>query len=134
MDKGRWGCADTVLTLPNGSLVNKDIENFGKRRWRRYQPLLSLDLATGPEVLEKFCRGVEEIIFNHPKTTKESSSYAKVSAIAKDSLEVSCNIYWDVSGSMEEKESRESLLLDISSLAKELKVDFYEPRLRASRS
>ena len=126
--------ADTVLTLPNGSLVNKDIENFGKRRWRRYQPLLSLDLATGPEVLEKFCRGVEEIIFNHPKTTKESSSYAKVSAIAKDSLEVSCNIYWDVSGSMEEKESRESLLLDISSLAKELKVDFYEPRLRASRS
>jgi MscS family membrane protein len=126
--------ADTVLTLPNGNLVNKDIENFGKRRWRRYQPLLSLDLATGPEVLEKFCRGVEGIIFNHPKTTKESSSYAKVSAIAKDSLEVSCNIYWDVSGSMEEKESRESLLLDISSLAKELKVDFYEPRLRASRS
>lgn len=126
--------ADTVLTLPNGNLVNKDIENFGKRRWRRYQPLLSLDLATDPEVLEKFCRGVEEIIFNHQKTTKEESSYAKVSSIAKDSIEVSCNVYWDVSGGMEEKESRESLLLDISSLAKELEVDFYEPRLRASRS
>ncbi|MCS5525456.1 MAG: mechanosensitive ion channel family protein [Candidatus Poseidoniaceae archaeon] len=126
--------ADTVLTLPNGNLVNKDIENFGKRRWRRYQPVLSLDLATDSKVLEKFCRGVEEIIFNHKKTTKEESSYAKVSSIAKDSLEVSCNVYWDVSGGMEEKESRESLLLDISSLAKELKVDFYEPRLRASRS
>jgi MscS family membrane protein len=125
---------DTVLTLPNGNLVNKDIENFGKRRWRRYQPLLSLDLATDPVVLEKFCRGVEEIIFNHPKTTKVDASFAKVSAIAKDSLEVSCNVYWDVSGGMEEKESRESLLLDISSLAKELKVDFYEPRLRSSRS
>jgi len=126
--------ADTVLTLPNGSLVNKDIENFGKRRWRRYQPVLSMDLASDADHLEKFCRGVEEIIFNHPKTTKEDSSYAKVSAIAKDSIEIACNVYWDVSGGMEEKESREALLIDITGLANEIGIDFYEPRLRASRA
>ncbi len=125
--------ADTVVTLPNGSLVNKDIENFGRRRWRRYQPVLSLDLASDPNVLEKFCRGTEEIIFNHPNTTKEDASFAKVSAIAKDSIEVGCNIYWDVSGGLEEKESREALLLDVAKLAKELGIDFYEPRIRSSR-
>lgn len=126
--------ADTVVTLPNGNLVNKDIENFGRRRWRRYQPTLSLDLASDPSTLEKFCRGVEEIIYNHPFTTKEDASFAKVSAIAKDSIEVGCNMYWDVSGGLQEKEAREALLLDVAKLAKDLKIEFFEPRMRSSRS
>ena len=36
-------------------------------------------------------------------------------------------------GGLEERESREALLLDFAKLAKELGIDFYEPRIRSSR-
>ncbi len=125
--------ADTVITLPNSTLVNKGIENFGKRRWRRYQPTFYLDLSSDADALEEFCTGIWNLVCEHPKTQKHDSSYARVSAISKDSFEVACNLYWDVSGGNEEKEARETLLLNVSRLAKELKLEFFEPRMRASR-
>ena len=122
--------ADTVVTLPNASLVNKNIENFGKRRWRRYQPVLYLDLASNSENVESFCRNIEELIGKNPKTQKEEDSYAHVSAISKDSIEIAVNLYWNVSGGIEEKEEREKILLNIIGLAEELKLTFFEPRIR----
>ena len=123
---------DTVVTLPNASLVNKEIENFGKRRWRRYQPVLFLDLASNPEAVEAFCRGIENLINENPKTQKKDDSYAFVGAISKDSIEIAINIYWDVSGGMEEKQEREKFLLNVIGLAQELELTFFEPRIRRS--
>ena len=125
--------ADTVITMPNSTLVNKSIENFGRRRWRRYQPIFYLDLSSDADSLEEFCTGVWKIVCGHPKTQKHGDSYARVSTISKDSYEIACNIYWDVSGGNEEKDAREKLLLDVSRLAKEIGLEFFEPRMRASR-
>ena len=44
-----------------------------------------------------------------------------------------CNLYWDVSGGNEEKDAREKFLLDVSRLVKELGLEFFEPRMRATR-
>ena len=97
-------------------------------------PALELiDLSSDADSLEKFCTGIWELVCTHPKTQKHSDSYARVSAISKDSFEIACNIYWDVSGGNEEKDAREKLLLDVSRLAKDLELDFFEPRVRASR-
>lgn len=122
--------ADTVITLPNASLVNKNIENFGKRRWRRYLPVLYLDLSSDSEAVETFCRKVEDLIRGNPKTQKKGDSYAHVSAISKDSIEIGINLYWDVSGGGEEKQEREKFLLQLIGLAEELKLTFFEPRIR----
>lgn len=123
---------DTIITLPNASLTNKSIENFGKRRWRRYTPILSVDLDSDPDALAAFCKDVEESIGAHPKTMKEDASYAKVASIAKDSIEIGCNIYWDVGGGMEEREARQAWLLDVTRLAKKHGIAFFEPRVRRS--
>jgi len=122
--------ADTVVTLPNASLVHKNIENFGKRRWRRYQPTLYLDLASDSKAVEAFCRGIEDLIRKNPKTQKEDDSYAHVSAISKDSIEIGINLYWNVSGGVEEKQEREKILLDIIGLTEGLDLTFFEPRIR----
>ncbi len=125
--------ADTVITMPNSTLVNKSIENFGKRRWRRYQPIFYLDLTSNADSLEEFCTGIWKIVCEHPKTQKHDDSYARVSNISKDSYEIACNIYWNVSGGNEEKDAREKLLLDVSRLADDIGLEFFEPRMRASR-
>lgn len=124
--------ADTVVTLPNASLVNKNIENFGKRRWRRYRPILYLDLASDSSAVETFCRGIEQLIEINDKTQKEDDSYAHVQAIAKDSIEIGINLYWDVSGGLEEKQEREKFLINVVGLAQELELTFFEPRIRRS--
>ena len=123
---------DTVVTIPNANLTNKPIENFGKRRWRRYQPVISLDLDSDPDAVQSFTDGVEELIRNDENTMKEDASWAKVTSIAKDSIEVSCNIYWDVDGGANEKEARQSFLLNVARIAKENGIVFYEPRIRRS--
>ncbi len=126
--------ADTVVTIPNANLTNKPIENFGKRRWRRYQPVISLDLDSDPDAVQNFTDGVGELIRNDENTMKEDASWAKVSAISKDSIEISCNIYWDVNGGADERDARQLFLLNVARLAKENDIVFYEPRVRNQRS
>jgi MscS family membrane protein len=121
---------DTVVTLPNATLTSKPIDNFGKRRWRRYKPTLSLDLDSDPDSVESFTADVQQLIRDHEHTMKEDSSFAMVSAIAKDSIEIGCNIYWDVGGGMAEREARQSWLLDVTRAAKKHGIEFYEPRVR----
>ena len=121
---------DTVVTLPNATLTSKPVDNYGKRRWRRYKPTLSLDLDSDPDAVETFTAEVQQLIRDHENSMKEDSSFAMVSAIAKDSIEIGCNIYWDVSGGMAEREARQSWLLDVTRAAKKHGIEFYEPRVR----
>ena len=121
---------DTVVTLPNATLTSKPVDNYGKRRWRRYKPTLSLDLDSDPDSVESFTADVQQLIRDHENSMKEDSSFAMVSAIAKDSIEIGCNIYWDVSGGMAEREARQSWLLDVTRAAKKHGIEFYEPRVR----
>jgi MscS family membrane protein len=123
---------DTIVTIPNANLTSKPIENFGKRRWRRYQPVISLDLDSDPDAVQNFTDGVEDLIRTDENTMKEDSSWAKVTSIAKDSIEISCNIYWDVDGGANEKEARQLFLLNVARIAKENGIVFYEPRVRRS--
>jgi len=125
---------DTVISIPNANLTSKPIENFGKRRWRRYQPVISLDLDSDPDAVQNFTESLGELIQNDENTMKKDSSYAKVSAIAKDAIEISCNIYWDVEGGADERDARQLFLLNVARLAKENGIEFYEPRVRNQRS
>ncbi len=124
---------DTIVTLPNASLVSSSVENFGKRRWRRYQPLLHLDLDTNPDSIESFCKAIEDRINNDEKTTNMDSSFATLESISAQSIDIKLNVYWNVNSGIEERMARQALLLDIARFAKERKIDFFEPRVRSNR-
>ena len=91
-----------------------------------------MDLDSDPDAVQKFTEAVEELIRNDENTMKEDASWAKVTTIAKDSIEISCNIYWDVDGGANEKEARQMFLLNVARAAKENGILFYEPRVRRS--
>jgi len=122
--------ADTVITLPNANLVNEPVENFGKRRWRRYQPMFALDLDSDADAIEGFCEGVLELIVNNELTLKEDASFAHVSAIGPQSIDVAVNMYWDTGSGKVEREAREQFLIAVIRLASELNLEFFEPRVR----
>ncbi len=124
---------DTIVTLPNASLVSSSVENFGKRRWRRYQPLLHLDLDTEPDSIDSFCVAIQERIIKDEKTTNKDSSFATVEAITGQSIDIKLNVYWNVNSGIEERIARQALLLDIAKFAKERNIEFFEPRIRSNR-
>jgi len=124
---------DTIVTLPNASLVSSSVENFGKRRWRRYQPLLHLDLDTEPDSIDSLCVAIQERINKDEKTTNKDSSFATVEAISGQSIDIKLNVYWDVNSGIEERIARQALLLDIAKFAKERDIEFFEPRVRSNR-
>ncbi len=121
---------DTVITLPNASLVSESIENYGRRRWRRYQPTFHLDLDSEPGQVDAFCSGVLKLIEENERTTNEGSSFANVAMLGPQSVDVQCNLYWDISSGKQEREARDALLRDVMRLAKDLGLRFFEPRVR----
>lgn len=124
---------DTVISMPNANLVNKPVENYGKRRWRRWQTQLHLDINSDPKSIENFCDAVLKIISNNEFTTKVDGSFCRVSAISAQSLDVAINLYWDISSGIQEREQRELLILSIMSQAKTNKLEFYDGRIRQQR-
>ena len=121
--------ADTVVTVPNANLVNTPIENFGKRRWRRWKSLLHLDLNSNPADVAIFCEGVVGLITACPITLKHESSWCQVSTLSVQSIDISLNLYWDVAGGATEREEKEKLLLGIMQIAKEKNLKFFDPRM-----
>ena len=124
---------DTIITIPNANLVSTPVENWGKRRWRRWQSMVHLDINSDPEKVESFCNRSLELIQNHDSTTMEDASWCSINTISAQSIDIELNLYWNVSSSIAERKARESLILDLMDLAKELQLSFYDGRIRQQR-
>ena len=125
--------SDTIVTVPNANLVNTAVENWGKRRWRRWQTMLHLDLGSDPEAVSTFCDRVIAAVRANERTLKEDASWCTVDGISAQSIDVSINLYWDLNSSVEEREAREDLMLDIVRISRELNLEFHDARVRQSR-
>jgi MscS family membrane protein len=124
---------DTVITIPNANLVSTPVENFGKRRWRRWQNQLHFDINSNPKDVENFRNTVIELITNNSATMKEESSWCRVNNISATSVEIAINLYWDVKGGADERAEKEKFLLNIMQVAKENNLQFYDNRIRQQR-
>lgn len=124
---------DTIITIPNANLVNIPVENWGKRRWRRWQSMVHFDINSDPEKVESFCQQTLDLIHNHEATTKEDSSWCSINTISAQSIDIELNLYWDVESSIAERKARESLIIDLMELAKGLELSFYDGRIRQQR-
>ena len=121
---------DTVITIPNANLVSTPVENYGKRRWRRWQTMLHFDINSNPNEVEAFRADVLNSIQENAATMNEDSSWCRVSDISATSIDVSLNLYWDVQSGADERQEKEKFLLEIMQLAKQHKLSFYDNRIR----
>ena len=123
---------DTVVTMPNANLANTPVENWGKRRFRRWQPIFKLDINSDPSKVSDFCDGVADLIAGHEKTMKEEDSFARVAALGPDAIDIGCNIYWNINSGKVEREARDNFLIDVMEMAKTHDLNFHDNRRRHS--
>ena len=117
---------DSIVTVPNGTLTNVVIDNFGQRKYRRYRTNVSVEYSTPPEKVEAFCEGIRQLIIKH-KWTRKDYFHVYLNELGASSLDILVYVFWQVPDWSTELQERHRLLLDILRLGKEMDIEFAFP-------
>jgi MscS family membrane protein len=117
---------DSLITVPNGTLTNVHVDNYGQRRSRRLNTKIGVQYDTPPERLEAFCEAIRELIRNHPMTKKDGF-HVYFNAMGDFSLQILLYVFFIVPDWKEELKARHRLLMDILRLGHEMNIEFAFP-------
>lgn len=117
---------NSLVTIPNATLVRATVDNYGRRMFRRYRAVYNLTYSTDPELAEAFCEGLREIVRNHPYTRKDAYEI-HVNGLGAHSIDVLVYIFFRVPDWSTELRERQRFILDSLRLAKKLGVEFAFP-------
>ncbi|MCC7440000.1 MAG: mechanosensitive ion channel family protein [Bdellovibrionales bacterium] len=117
---------DSLLTVPNKAMADAEVDNLGRRQFRRVDLRLGLSYATKPAQIEAFVEGLRKVIAMHPSTRKEEYHVA-FDAFADSALEVAVSFFLKVDTRMDELRVRQELFLEFVRLADKQGVSFAFP-------
>jgi MscS family membrane protein len=117
---------DSLITISNGQLINRTIDNKGKRRYRRLNTTLGLEYDTPPHKIEAFCEGIRQLILSH-KWTRKDNFHVYFSGYGDFSLNIQLVVFWETDDYARECAERHRLLVDILRLANDIEVGFAFP-------
>jgi MscS family membrane protein len=117
---------NSLISVPNGNLMNTGIDNMGQRRWRRYKTTLGVGYHTTPDQMQAFVEGIRAIIQASPGM-RQDYYIVEFHGFGATSLDVLVYCFMDAADWNEELRTRHVLNLDIMRLAESLQVDFAFP-------
>lgn len=119
--------ADSVLSIPNSTLVDSIVDNLGMRGKRQQRFSIQVSYDTPRDTVESFLNGVREIIASHPNTDKDVS-HVYLNGFGEHGLEVLLYFYLRVGEYGSELRELEDVLLQILKLAEDLNVTLFAPQ------
>ena len=117
---------NSLISIPNNSVVNATVENLSVRETFRQRLLIQVTYDTSREQLEAFALGVKQLISDNAFTTKDNI-HVRFNDFGESSLNILVSFYLAVSGYAAELEEREKILLQVMDLANDMGVDFAFP-------
>jgi len=117
---------NSLVSVPNSTLITASVDNMGNRRYRRLKTMLSLAYDTPPERVEAFCEGVRELVRLHPYMRKDYY-HVYFNEFGASALEVLVYVFWETPDWSTELRERHRFLLDCLRLAKRLDVEYAYP-------
>ena len=117
---------NSLVSVPNGNLIDAGIDNMGRRRWRRYKTTLGVGYHTTPDQMQAFVEGIRAIIQANPGM-RQDYYIVEFHGFGATSLDVLVYCFIDAADWNEELRTRHVFNLDIMRLAESLQVDFAFP-------
>ena len=117
---------NSLISVPNSVLANANVDNMGRREYRRIKTLLGLTYDTPAEKVEAFTEGVKNIIKANPYTRKDYY-HVVFNSYGDCSLNILLYCFLKVPDWANELVERQKIFLEILRLAEELGVDFAFP-------
>lgn len=117
---------DSLITVPNAVLVRATVDNYGKRRYRRWKTYIGVQYDTPPDKMVQFVEGIRQLIKDHPHTRKDYF-HVYYNQFGPSSLDILLYVFHEVPDWSIELQERERLFVDIVKLAAKLGVNFAFP-------
>jgi len=117
---------NSQVTVPNATLVRANVDNYGRRTYRRWKTYIGVQYDTSPEKLLAFTEGIRELVRQHPYTRKDFYQ-VWCSDFGDSSFKILVYIFHQVPDWATELRERERLFVDIVRLADRLGVQFAFP-------
>lgn len=117
---------NSLVSVPNSSIANADIDNLGLRKYRRFKTTLNLTYSTTPEQMEAFVEGIKAIVKANSHFRQDMYEI-HFNAFGPHSLDVLVYVFFKVPDWSTELQQRHNFLLEILRLAKEIGVEFAFP-------
>ena len=117
---------DSLVSVPNGTLTNSYIDNYGQRTYRRFSTHIGIEYGTPPHLIEAFCEGIRQIILSHQWTRKDMF-HVYLNQLGASSLDILLYCFWKVPNRSTELSERHRLLIDILRLGEEMGISFAFP-------
>ncbi len=117
---------NSLISIPNNTVVNTTVENLSLRTMRRQRFLVQITYDTPRERVEEMVAGIRQLITDHPLTNK-SNFQVRFNNFGESSLDILVMFYLDVDDYGVELREREAMLLQIIDFAKDVGVEFAFP-------
>ncbi|HEX6971794.1 MAG TPA: mechanosensitive ion channel family protein [Limnochordia bacterium] len=122
-----------LVTIPNKSISNSEIENWSAMPIRRVSYTLTVTYDTSPKKVEALVRGIERIITEHPGVD-QGFSLVSFSGFGQNGLEVLVYYFTRSTAWKEHMRVRQEVNLAIMRLLEQLGVSVAVPSRRVSLS
>lgn len=116
----------SVVSIPNGILINSNLVNMGIREFRLHETTLSITHDTPPALIEAYLEGLKRIVKEHPVVSNDNC-YIYLSQIGPNSIDIMFRVHIDTKDFDEELAIKEKLILTAMQLAEALEIRFAFP-------
>ena len=117
---------NSQVTIPNATLVRATVDNYGRRRYRRFKTTIGVSYNTDPDAIDAFCAGVRELIRQRPMTRKDYY-HVWLNDLGASSLNVLLYMFFEAPDWATELRERHRFTLDVLRLAHRLNVEIAFP-------
>jgi MscS family membrane protein len=117
---------NSLVTLPNAIITNTKVDNYGRRKYRRYVTNLGLTYDTPPEKVQAFCEAVRAAIAQMPEMRKDYF-LVEFKEFSDSALTIMVYCFMTSASWNDELRTRSNLNLEILRIAETLGVGFAFP-------
>jgi MscS family membrane protein len=117
---------NSLISIPNNSVVNATVENLTLRVMRRERFFIQVTYDTPREKLEQLAAEINRLIAGHPLTNKKNF-HVRFNDFGESSLNILVYFYLEVTDLAAELAAREEILLRIMDLVRQMGIEFAFP-------
>lgn len=116
----------SLITVPNSTLANMNIDNYGLRSYRRFRTILQLRYDTPNSKIEIFCDGLRQLILNNPML-RHDNYHVYLHELGAHSINILFNVFIMTDDGKEELAEKHRLISQILDLAARENIQFAFP-------
>ncbi|MDA0802591.1 MAG: mechanosensitive ion channel family protein [Planctomycetota bacterium] len=117
---------DSQVVIPNSTLLSANVDNYGRRRFRRWRTMLGVEYGTPPERLDAFVTAMRDLFASQPNA-RPDRNHIVVNEFADSSINILVYVFFEAKDWETELASRQRFILDIMRLAEKMNVAFAFP-------